>query len=310
MKFKSYFQCWIKKCEEDGLRVTTISIYKGYLKNYISKSIGKSEVSNISIKELQTFYDNIVKSQQLSNKTLRNIHSVIHRCFRQAVIEGIIDMNPTDYIDLPKDRPKEVQTLTDAEIFKLENNIKDEPLGISIDIALRTGLRLGEILGLKWCDISFKDAELKVNRSLGREKIKTVYGEKSTLVLRKPKTKTSIRTVPLQKGLKNKLKELKNEKMKKYNLTDIEEDFVLSKKYKKPVDPRTIQEFFKRMQSKAGIGNYKFHALRHTFTSRAVKTGVSDKVISEILGHTNVTTTLNIYTHISDDMKKSLIDRL
>ncbi len=310
MKFGYYFEQYLQNYGENRLRNSTITIYEGYLNKYIKPTIGKMDIEDISIEIMQSFFNNILEKNKLKSKTLNNLKSVIHRCLKQAVKEKIISTNVSDYVELPKEEYKEVKILNEEEILILKKAIKDEPLGISIDIALRTGLRLGEILGLKWCDISFKDAELKVNRSLGREKIKTVYGEKSTLVLRKPKTKTSIRTVPLQKGLKNKLKELKNEKMKKYNLTDIEEDFVLSKKYKKPVDPRTIQEFFKRMQSKAGIGNYKFHALRHTFTSRAVKTGVSDKVISEILGHTNVTTTLNIYTHISDDMKKSLIDRL
>ncbi len=311
MKFIELFKNMIFDSAKKGLKNSTISIYEGYLRNYIKPQLGEIDVKDLSIAKLQNFYDEIINNTKISIKTLRNIHSVINRCLKRAVKEGLILINPSDYIELPKEQKKEIEILTDEEISKLIVIVEKERYGISIEIALNTGLRLGEILGLKWCDVDLDRRILVVKHSLNREIVKeNNLNKKTELILHEPKTENSKREVPLKKELIEKLIDFKQQQQCRYKDKDIQEDFVLSNKYKKPIDPRTIQEFFKRMQIKAGIGHYKFHALRHTFASKAIRTGISDKVTSKILGHSNVSTTLNIYAHISDDMVKDIVDKI
>lgn len=306
----NYFRAWIAKQSDKGLKATTIDIYDGYLRNYINKGIGNIELEELTFNDLQKFYDSIINTGNINAKTLRNIHSIIHRALKDAVKAGLIKTNQADYVELPKQIIQEVEILKEDEIVKLRKAIENERLGISIEIALGTGLRLGEIMALRWNNIDFNKKELNVEYSLSRVKAKGKYPNKTQLVLAKPKTINSIRSVPLKDSMIEKLIEFKEVQRKRYQYEELEDDFVLSNKYMNPIDPRTIQEFFKRMQVKAGIEHHKFHALRHTFASKAIKVGTSDKVISMILGHSDVSTTLNIYTHISDDMARNLIDRM
>lgn len=312
INISDWFNNWIDiKYSKGKLRKSTINIYRGYLKNYIEPKLGYLKINDISIKELQSFYDEIIEGQELTAKTLKNMHSVIHNCFKEAVKLGVINNNPSDYVELPTVEKKEVEILEDDEILKLKEIISEERLGISILIALDTGLRLGELLALKWNKVDLDENVLKVTHSLSRQAVDEINSAKKTeLVLHEPKTQQSKREVPLKEELVNKLIAFKNQQKLRYKENDIEADFVLSNKYAKPIDPRSIQEFFKKMQEKAKIRKFKFHHLRHTFASRAIKTGVSDKVTSQILGHSNVTTTLNIYTHVSNDMIRNLIDKM
>lgn len=311
MNMKQWSRKWIDEYCDNRLRKSTVSIYEGYFKNYINPKLGQLEVSKISILELQCFYDEIVEEQKISIKTLKNMHSVIHRLLRESVKSGLINSNPSDYIELPRAEKSEVQILQEYEIIKLKEAIKDKKLGISILIALYTGLRLGEILGLKWSKVDFSKKTLEVTHSISRQSIKGSNLKKRTqLVLHEPKTENSKRIVPLKDELLNELIKLKQQKKLIYCRECIEEDFVLSNRYMKPIDPRTIQEFFKRVQIKAGIEIHKFHALRHTFASRAIRSGASDKVVSKVLGHVNSAITSNIYVHVSEDMIKDFIDKV
>lgn len=310
MNINEYLNKWIKRQISKGLKQTTINIYEGYLKNYINKGIGHIELYKLTFYDIQNFYNNVIYDGNIGAKTLKNIHSVIHRALKDAVKAGLIPINQSDYVELPKPKVKEVEVLTEKEISKLREVIKSERLGISIEIALGSGLRLGEIMALRWENIDFNKRQIKVEYSLNRVPVKENYTKRTRLVFSSPKTANSIRRVPLSHRLTIKLLEFKKYQEARYYGMNIEKDPVLSNKYMKPIDPRTIQEFFKKMQIKAGIRHYKFHALRHTFATRAIRTGISDKVISEILGHSDVATTLNIYTHISDDMTRNLIDRM
>ena len=308
MLIYDYFKVWIDTQSKKGLKTTTIALYDGYLRNYINKGIGNIEIEELTFHDIQSFYDSIIYEGNITIKTLRNIHSAMHRALKDAIKKDLIKINPADYVEIPKQEEKEVEILKEDELKKLEDAIEYERLGISIKIAIESGLRLGEIMALKWHNIDFIKKELEVEYSLSRHKSK--INNKTELMLDRPKTKNSIRRVPINEKLIEALLKHKEWQKSRYFIVDIEKDFVLSIKYMKPIDPRTIQDFFKRMQIKSGIDKHKFHALRHTFASKAIKAGVSDKVISKLLGHSNVSTTLNIYAHISDEMMRDSINKM
>lgn len=313
MTIEKWFYLWLKEYGDGDIKKSTVGIYDGYIRNYISPKIGKMELSDLTAQKLQQLYDEELIQNKISAKTLRNINSMIHRSLKKAVRLEIIDKNPSDYVELPQIINKEIDIITDEEEAKLKNAIKDEEFGIGILVALYTGLRLGELLGLKWCSLDFDKRILRVTHSLGRQAVQDGVNMKSKtiLVLQEPKTQNSKREIPLNKLLVEELIEYKKRQQEKYGFNiNLNRDFILSKKYMNPVDPRSFQNFFIKILKKAEIRKVKFHSLRHKFASKAIETGVSDKVTSKLLGHSDVTTTLNIYTHISDEMRRSVIEKM
>lgn len=311
MIVENWFDSWLNDYKNGDVSNSTIEIYRGYLRNYINPKVGKLNLDELTAQRLQDFYNGILTDKGISPKTLRNIHSMIHKSLKKAVRLEIIDKNPSDYVQLPKVINTEINIFTDEEEEKLKNAIKEEYFGIGILVELYTGLRLGELLGLKWSDLNLDKGILKVTHSLSRQVIVDESGSKrkTGLVLHEPKTKSSKREIPLKRILIEELRVFKEKQQKRYG-SNINEDFMISNKYMKPIDPRSFQNFFQKMLEKAQIRKVKFHSLRHKFASKAIETGVSDKVTSKLLGHSSVTTTLNIYTHISDEIGRNVIDRM
>lgn len=313
MLVKEWLDLWIEDYGKGNIKRSTVRIYKGYVRNYIAPKIGKLELKDLKAPMLQKIYDETIKEKGISAKTLRNINSMFHRSLKKAVREEIIDKNPSDYVELPKVINKEIQILNDDDEDKLKNAIKDEYFGVGILVVLYTGLRLGELLGLKWSNIDLDNRILKVTHTLSREVIisDSISGRKTCLILQEPKTKSSKREIPLNQILIKELQIFKQKQQEKYgNDINLNQDFMLSKKYMKPIDLRCYQNFFQKILDKAKIKHVSFHSLRHSFATKAIKTGVSDTVTSKLLGHTSVPMSLNTYTHFSSEMARELIDRL
>lgn len=311
INFKAWMLKWIENQKRLGkIKKSTLAIYEGYINNHILPYLGKYYLNKITPKVINNFCDYEIKVKKVNLNTLKNIKSVVHKALNEAVLLEIIKNNPTDYVTLPKYETPKVQVLSINEEEKLCSMLNEENMniGIGILIALNTGLRLGEILALRWQNIDFKKCTMEVEYSLSRQKSYDEKSKKKTkLVLDKPKTKSSQRIVPLNNTILNILKNHKERKKVISNGKDINDDFVVSKIFGKATEPKTFYLFFKRILKEAEIRNIKFHCLRHTFTAKALKTKTSDKVISEILGHSNIVTTLNVYGHISNEMKEELI---
>ena len=165
---------------------------------------------------------------------------------------------------------------------------------------MNTGLRIGEICALKWKDINLEKRIIYVQATLER-----IYDEnlkKTKVIIDKPKTKNSVRQIPISNKLYSILKPLK----KKYE----EEDFFLTGKSERYVEPRSYQYIYKRVLKKCKIQPHKFHCLRHSFASECINVGMDIKTLSEILGHANVNITLNIYVHSSYQTKKKYLEKI
>lgn len=314
-KWLSY---WISNYEGDDISKSTLGNYSLYIERHICPDLGNIYLQDLSAKKIQEFYDNKLNNGRLNGsgginpKTLRNIHSMLHKSLNQAVQLNLIKTNPCDYINLPKAQQKEIYILNLQERKLLINSAKTERLGIGILLDLNTGLRLGELLALKWTNINFNTKLLTVSHSLNRQRtFDPGSTSKTKLILHEPKTCNSKRIIPLNDVVIKNLELYKQQQLERYGkYVDITTDFVLSDCFNKPIDPRKFHNFFKRILKKAGIRNINFHCLRHTFASLALESGASDKTVSELLGHSNVITTLNIYAHISLKMKKQATDSL
>ena len=198
--------------------------------------------------------------------------------------------------------PSEIEVFSDKDFKKLSNFLlnSNDIRDLGVLISLYTGLRIGEICGLKWSDINFEDELLYVNRTAQRVYMGKV--EKSKLIITKPKTQKSKRKIPIGKILLKKLKEYKNQYPN--------EAFILTGEIDKFYEPSGYRYDYKQILKKCKIPYKNYHRLRHSFASRCIATGMDAKSLSEILGHSNIGITMNLYVHSSNEIKKKYINKL
>lgn len=267
-----------------NLKETTRQIYRGHIRNYILPKLGKVRLKKLTTQTLQAF----VSSLKLSPSTVKVIFCVLKSALIFAEERGQI-MNIWSRVKLPKKAKTEVSILTLAEQKRLERVLSREN-DIGILLCLYTGLRIGELCALKWSDIDFEKSVIHVNGTQAR-----VGG---TVKILPPKSKTSLRTIPVPNFIMEKLKNQHRDGA-----------FVLSMNGRY-VNVRTYRRQFKRLLEEAQLPNIKFHALRHTFSTRALEVGMDFKTLSEILGHSTVAITLDLYVHSLDEHKRSQMNKL
>ena len=277
---------WLKNWlqSQGTLKPTTKQIYQSHIDNYINPHLGKISLKNLNNDILQDFINNL----SLSASTVKTIFSILKSALSSAEENGLIT-NIWNKVKVPKKEKSIVQVLTVNEQQKLESVLLS-PIDIGIWICLYTGLRIGEVCALKWSDIKFETSTLTVNGTQAR----TSNG----IEIIPPKSKSSKREIPIPEFLLNKLKELPQEC-----------EYVLSKNHK-PVDIRTYRRHFKRLLAKADLPDIKYHSLRHTFSTRALEVGMDYKTLSEILGHSSVGITLDLYAHSLIEHKRNEMNKL
>ena len=228
----------------------------------------------------------------LSPKYVSDIIVVLKSMAKYASIQHGY-YNPLNNITMPKPHKKDLTLLSESEQKNFQkyisNNINFTKIGLML--SYYTGLRIGEVCGLKWSDIDFKNHTLTIRRTVQR--IMKKNGSKSTeLIISSPKSKTSERTIPLPDFLYKIFVDYKTDK----------NAYILSGSTK-IIEPRTMQYRFKSMMKKSGLPSVNYHCLRHMFATNCVKLGFDVKTLSEILGHSNVEITLNRYVHSSMERK-------
>jgi integrase len=275
-------------------------------------------IKDIRGEMIQKFYNDKLKNGRLdgkgglSPKTIKNMHNMLHEALDQAYINDLIPRNPCKAVILPKIKKKEIRVLSPEEQQLLLSEARKERLGIGIVLDLFSGMRLGELLGLKWSNIDLTSGILTVKHTLNRLK-NYEEGSKTLIVLGDPKTEKSKRQIPLHKIMIDELKvykDMQDQEKEKAEELYCDQGFFLCNELGYPIDPRTYQDLFKRLLKRAKIQNAHFHCLRHTFATRSLEKGIPAKTVSEILGHANISTTLDLYSHVSLDLKRESIDKL
>ena len=237
----------------------------------------------------------------LSLKTVKDIMTVTKSCLNSAMKNDIIKRKTFDY-KFPKNiSSKKIEIFSHAEHFKLfqyiNSNLDAKSLGILI--SLLCGLRIGEVCGLKWCDIDFENEILSVNRTVQRIYIKKTISSESKIVISSPKTVSSFRNIPLSKHLIKIMKNLCRN-----------DDFYIITGNKNFIEPRIYRKYYYSILSSLNISKLPFHSLRHTFATQAIELGTDYKTIAEILGHSNINTTLNLYVHPKMEYKRKCLDMI
>lgn len=280
--------------------------YENMLKNYILPSLGDKYIQSFSYEVLESFCNELSltgghKGTGLSPKTVSDILSLIRTILQYSANKGIVP--PCDaHSVIIKQQPKEMRILSRNEQKKLcqylYSNLNERNVGILI--CLFTGLRVGEICALKWEDISLSERTIHVHQTLQRIQSKSDPKKKTKILISTPKSSCSIRTIPLPDELVKIL----------FALKTIPSAYVLTGKTDRYLEPRTMQNHFKKVLKNCYIENANYHALRHTFATRCIELGFDIKSLSEILGHASVNITMNRYVHPSMEMKRKNMERL
>ncbi len=296
-KVKNVVDLWLKS-QKYSVKESTYSHYYEIVYNHIIPLLGEYDIMKIDRNIIADFnnyllkYGNKKANKGLSCKTIQDIN---------VILKQLLSFTGNDVkfknVKLSK---RIVDILNKDEQSLLENycinNLTSYTLGIII--SLNTGMRIGEICALKWEDVDMKNRLIKVNHTILRIR-DTEYTNKSKVIVTSPKTNTSLRTIPINKKLYDLLVMFCSENSN-YVLTN-------SSKY---IEPRNYSARYMTILRKLKIEQYNFHSLRHTFATRCVELGVDAKNLSEILGHTNVKTTMSLYVHPSLETQKEYLERL
>ena len=305
MKLKEWLDIWLNKYIKYTVKLRTYDRYKYIIEKHINYCLGDKELDELSPQLLQDFVlekvekGNLKTGQALANNSVIAIVNVLKQALANAVSLELVDKEYTNKIKLPSATEKPITAFEKQEQQLLEqycmNSKKANHMGIVI--CLYTGLRIGELLSLTWEDIDFEKGLLKVNKEAYRLK---QNGEWHTII-DTPKTKSSIRIIPIPKQLLNKLKQL--HKKSKF-------DHIVSTNKNGVVGTRSYQRTYELILKKLNIPYKNFHSLRHTFATRAVELGIDVKSLAEIVGHKNPTVTLQRYTHSLLSYKTDMMNKL
>ncbi len=306
-QFKTLVNEWLKN-KKSMITPSTHANFTLIAENHLFPYFGKRKISSISESDIQKYIlylyheGRLDKAGGLTVKTIRDIILVIRLAMDYAYKEKVIPMLNWEMLEYPKDtNRKRVVSLSKEEeqnlIQCIYMHLNRKTAGILV--ALFTGLRIGELCGLQMRDISLSDNTLSVNRTVQR-----IYDKKTGkthIHIGSPKTESSVRTVPLPSLLANIIKKFYSENENCYFLTG----------KTKPTEPRTYRQFFDRFVKKHSLKKVKFHELRHTFAVRAIEIPDFDiKSLSEILGHKNVSFTLNVYGSANIQQKAKCMNLL
>lgn len=299
MVIKDIAEAW-KQYKKQYVKESTYSAYCLLLNNHVIPRFG--EKSEFKEEEVQQFVLESLKGG-LSQKTVKDILVVLKMIQKFGAKQRLMEVVPIDIVFPVVSEKKEIEVMTKENQRKLlsfvNENFSFRNLGIAI--CLCTGVRIGELCALRWCDFDMDQKVVKIRHTVQRLYVIDGDNKYTKIVIDKPKTKESNRDIPLSNELQRIIRPL---------LKVVTPDFFILSNDKNPIEPRTYRNYYKKVMKKLNIPYLKFHGLRHSFATRCIESKNSVKTVSVILGHSNITTTLNLYVHPNNDEKKRCIEKM
>ncbi len=282
------------------IKQSTYYNYTYKIQKYLLPAFENLSLEEILEYDFNRFSELLLETTQISNKFLKDILLVLKSILKFAEKKYDVKMK-LDLINLPRVRTHSLKVFSESDKRKIKaycmnsENTKD----IGIALCLYTGMRIGEICALKWEDIDLNKRIIYVRHTLQR-----IYIDKKNtkIIIDAPKSEKSIRNIPMSNMIYTKLKSMRENFSK--------DDFFLTGDSKSFMEPRGYQYTFKKMLKECKIAERNFHCLRHTFATDCISVGMDVKSLSEILGHSDVSITLNRYVHSSDKIKKRYLEKL
>ena len=280
-----------------ALKASTIGRYEYMIQHYIVPELGTLLLHNLTAEKLSVFFSRL-QDRGLSCKSTRDVGVLLKTIFKVAKKKCHCDCPGRD-VELPAYRSKKVEVFADHEIAALAQKVLDAPdiTGLCVLLILNTGLRLGEICALRKSDIDFRSGFLRIERSVAR--VRDASG--THLVVQSPKSSSSVRLVAIPNDMLELLKTATQ---------NIQKDNYLLTNTNTPMEPRTLQYRYRKLLERCGTRYRNFHAMRHTYATRCMESGVDIKSLSELLGHADIRTTLQTYVHSSLAHKKQAVQSI
>lgn len=322
MTVTQWMDQWLETYARPVIKLSTYTSYETYIRGHVKPEIGSLYLNRLTTLDLQKFFNerasegNLKGDGGLSPKTLRNLRNMLHLALEQAVRERILPYNPIDGVRLPRDHKKEMRVLSLPEQNRLIWAAKamPEPAAFGIIFTLFTGVRIGELCGLRWENVSMEHKAFRICETRNRlpNHDDRIASATSVITARTAKTDSSLRTVYIMDELYQDLVRYRmvQEEIRKQYPGYNREGYVFCQENGAPYEPRTYQDLFKRCVRRAGIQDANFHALRHTFATRALEHGMDVVTLSRILGHANPSITLDKYGHTLEEHKKRSVNQM
>lgn len=302
---KDWIDIWLKEYQVSN-KPLTIKNHTGTIKKHILPALGSIELRKLNNLTIQRFYNSLTTgSHPLSSKTVKNIHSILHKALEQAVKAGQLERNPADNCVLPRQIKKEIKPLEPEEITRFIQCLDNEPYRNLFLTAFFTGMRQGELLGLSWDRVDFKTGIVEIRQQLqcidGKYYLETPKHDKVRYI--------APARIVMEILQKEKAKQEQTRKMLGEDWQN-EWNLVFTDELGKCLVRRTVDKHFKRILKMSNIEEHRFHDLRHTFAVSMLDAGEDIKSLQENLGHATAAFTLNQYAHVSKKMRMQTSQRM
>ena len=305
-----WFDTYMTEYKENAVKEVSTYAYRSVFKKHVAPAIGDRQLHSVRPSQLQKILNGI-KTGGYSNETIQFVNQIMHQMFKQAVKEGIILRNPCEGVTTPKGKPREPHTALTVDqqtTFMAWLQDEDQLLNPFVKLMLYTGMRCGEVCALQWQDVDLKKNVIHVRHTLHWLK-----GKGS--VLTTPKTKCSIRDIPLQPQARRILKEERSRLLSDSANAFSGETFVFHSGDMKPIQYNRVNRYVSRISEQIQKQDPIFpavttHVMRHTFATRAIENGMPPQVLKSILGHSSLAMTMDLYSHVLPDQKAEYMDMI
>ena len=304
---KSFIEDWLENVARHNIKPSTFGGYKGTIHKRIIPALGHYKLTDLKPPAINKFYNHLLKDENLSEEYVEYIHSILKTAFNTAVEWEYIRTNIFHKVKKPRRKKKEMQTWSFEEARCFLETIKDgkRHYYMLYLLAIYTGMRRGEILGLRWSDINFEAGKLSIQRTL-------YYTKEQGIIIQSTKNNHSARTVSISDFVMSELKQHRIwqiERKLQFGVPYSEDGYIIANEKGGPLNPNYVYNHFSKAIKKANVKKIRFHDLRHTHASLMLLLGEHPKIVSERLGHSSIEMTMNTYSHVTFDMQKESSDR-
>jgi integrase len=299
---------WLDKYKCISIKKSTYDSYRMNIVYNITPAIGHIALADLRVDHIQAFVNQLHRNNK-SSAMIRKITNIIHGALEQAVMNELVRTNVLRGVKLPKHKAKDIRWFTEEEEKAFLKVAQGDRLEIAFRLDLLSGLRLGELIGLKWDAVDMKNGIIHVKRTLQRYK-DYLTGKNLYEIVDSTKTASGKRKIPLPPSAVNLLKQHKAQQDKEKKLAGAlyqDSGIVFCTALGNRLIPRNVERSFTRIATKAGIPDATVHSMRHTYATRLFERGVPAKTVSELLGHKDISHTLNVYTHVAHTVKTDAV---
>jgi integrase len=303
LKVGEYLDRWLSDSVSDTVKATTFERYEQITRLHLKPALGRLKLKALTPAHVRSLYREKLEAGS-SARTVRYVHTTLHKALKQTVMDGLLPRNATEAVKPSQPSREEMHPLTPEQakhLLQVAHEIGDRLEALYV-LAIHTGLRQGELLGLKWDDVDLEDGALQVRRTLTITKSGPVFTSPKTTSSRRSVKLTSNATEALKSHLKRQLGEI--DRVGSLWSPGDADGLIFASETGEPLDRRAVTKLkFKPLLKRSGLPEIRFHDLRHTCATLLLTRNVNPKIVSEMLGHSTIAITLDTYSHVLPNMR-------